>query len=123
MPPYLSEYPLGLERTVLHIISLHIGRDHAIGGQALTTTAGLLGFPCQDRQVREAIKQLRRDGHLIGSAAGDNGGYFLIASHQEFEDFASSTFRAQIVDMSETLKAMQSAAAQKWGTSLQQSLF
>ena len=66
--------------------------------------------------VREQIKQLRRAGHLIGSAAGVGGGYYLIKTPQEFQDFLLSEYQSKINDMHRTADSMRDAADKKWGS-------
>jgi predicted DNA-binding transcriptional regulator YafY len=67
-------------------------------------------YGASERQVREYIKQLRRAGHLIGSAPGADGGYYLITSIDEFNDFMRSEYLAKIKEMRETVNAMNHAA-------------
>jgi len=112
-----------LQLAVLRVLSFYSGRDHPISGSNLAQAVGRIGFSANERQVREAVRQLRRAGHLIGSAAGEGGGFFMLTSLQEFENFAASEFHALITDMSQTLMAMQDAAERKWNPSTQPVLF
>lgn len=120
----IRDMPAGLDRQILRILQLHRGRDNAIGRDQLVAGVRISGFRrIDERQVREMIKQLRRAGHLIGSAAGGGGGYYLIASQAEFEEFAQQEYKAKISDMAETLRAMQLTAENLWGPHLQPTLF
>ena len=119
----LAAMPLGLDRAILRVLSMHIGRDQAIGREGLVLAAASLGFPAHERQVREAVKELRRQGELICSAAGEDGGYYLASSREEFEEFAQSEFGAKIADMSQTLGAMRQAADRAFGQGMQLGLF
>ena len=70
------------------------------------------------------IKLLRRAGHLICSAAGENGGYYLISSLDEFNEFMQTEFLSKIRDMSKTAHVMTHAATKKFGGHVNQlSLF
>lgn len=63
-----------LEQIVLFILSARVGRTYAIGRSDLLAEVKRRGIATNERQVREAIKQLRRQGHLICSAPGEDGG-------------------------------------------------
>lgn len=119
----LKTMPPGLDRAVLRVLSQRVGREQTISRGQLVTTVGRLGFGAHERQIRVVIKELRRQGHLICSAAGDKGGYWMAADRKEFEAFGHQEFEAKISDMSETWRAMQKAADQKFGTSVQERLF
>ena len=76
------------------------------------------------RAVGQQIKLLRRAGHLIGSAAGENGGYYLICSLDEFNEFMQTEFLSKIRDMSITAHSLTHAATKKFGDHVNQlSLF
>lgn len=119
----VSGMPAGLDRAVLRVLASRIGRDRAVGRKELTALVGRLGFHAHERQVRETIKQLRRDGHLICSAAGEDGGYYMAKDRQEYNEFRQAEFAAKIVDMNETLRAMDAAAERQFGKAMQKSLF
>ena len=119
----LKGMPAGLDRAVLRILSQRVGRGQVISRTALVRSVARLGFAAHERQIRDVIKELRRDGHLICSAAGENGGYWMAADRQEFDAFGHQEFEAKISDMSQTWRAMQKAADQKFGTAVQESLF
>lgn len=122
-PQYLpNELPAGLEKAIFQILSRHIGRSNPISRRDLCRSLRL--FNISERAVREQIRQMRRSGHLIGSAAGVNGGYYLISTPQEFREFLISEYLAKIKDMRETVNAMKQSADQQWGArSLQLDLF
>ena len=73
--------------------------------------------------MREAIKQLRRQGHLICSMPGVDGGYYMAKSSAEYEEFRQVEFNAKITDMLETLRAMDAGARSQFGNGLQMGLF
>jgi len=120
----LKTMPAGLDRAILRILSQRVGMDNKILGSRMFDMLRGLGFALRDpRQMREAIKGLRRDGHLICSAPGTRGGYWLAANRKEFEDFGHAEFEAKIIDMSETWRAMRQAADQQFGNAIQERLF
>lgn len=119
----VKEMPAGLDRAVLRVLSGRIGRENAIGRKELTELVGRHGFRAHERQVRETIKALRREGHLICSAAGEDGGYYLAKDKREYDEFRQAEFAAKIVDMNETLRAMDAAAERQFGKAMQKSLF
>jgi predicted DNA-binding transcriptional regulator YafY len=118
----IKEMPVGLDRALLRILSFHPGREKAVGGSDLRSLAAVSGFRVQERTLREALKQLRRQGHLICSAPGENGGYYLAANMAEFQEFARMEFEGKIADMSETLNVMRKAAVQQFGEGVQMGL-
>lgn len=119
----LKTMPAGLDRAILRILSPRVGRERAVGRAALVKMVHQLGINAHERQVREEIKELRRQGHLICSAPGESGGYWMAANRMELERFGQQEFEAKIIDMSETWRAMQKAADQKFGQGVQESLF
>lgn len=119
----IKNMPPGLERAILRILGFHRGRLQAIGGEELTHQLASTGCPTEQRSVREAIKGLRREGHLICSMPGTEGGYYLANTAAEFEEFAGQEFEAKISDMAETLAAMRKAAREQFGQGVQGRLF
>jgi hypothetical protein len=119
----LASMPPGLDRAILRVLTARPGRASAVGRAELVRLVNALGFDAQERQVREEIKLLRRAGHLIGSAPGEDGGYYWISSLQEYEEFDQREFSAKISDMAVTRAAMNAAARSKFGDAIQQTLF
>lgn len=119
----IDSIPPGLERAILRTLSFHQGKGNAIGRMEMVEAAARMGMRVHERQLRECIKQLRRQGHLIGSLAGEAGGYYLIATQKEYQEFKRTEFLAKIADMSETLSAMDRAAQAQFGNAIQGTLF
>lgn len=111
----IAALPAGLDRAVLRILSYHVGRANAIGRQALLMRLGDHGFKVKERAARLCISQLRKAGSLICSAPGEDGGYYLPQDAAEFDDFVRLEYEAKIIDMRETLSAMQRSAERTWG--------
>ena len=106
--------PSDLDRSLLTLLSAHAGRANPIS--RLDLCAALSRYRLSERQIREQIRLLRRAGHLIGSAPGEDGGYYLITTLEEFNEFMQSEYLAKIKDMSETAHAMTRAANRVWGS-------
>lgn len=115
-------YSPALGKAILHVLSRHIGLEEAIGRQQLIKQPEIKACGVGERVVRDTIRLLRRDGHLICSAPGAEGGYYLPSSWEEFDVFAAAEYQAKISDMSVTLAAMKKAARQRWGEARQPSL-
>ena len=113
----------GLNAAILSILSHHIGRNNAISRGGLCLELDRAGFNVHERLMRLAISQLRKRGNMIGSAPGNDGGYYMIADQDEFDEFARTEYRAKILDMQETLTAMQREASRRWPKPGQLSLF
>ena len=112
---FIVEGPLppDLNLAIMTVLSFHIGRRNPISRTQLFVS--LKDFKIGDRHLRERIKQLRRTGHLIGSLAGENGGYYLITTPDDLQEFLTREYLAKINDMRQTVEAMTKAASQRWG--------
>ena len=120
---YVQSIPRGLDQVVLRIIREHTGRIHALGRKALVTQLEKrTGNIYHERLVRECIKQLRRQGHLICSTPGEDGGYYIAANKAEFDLFDQTEFGAKIADMNETRQAMLKAARERFSDATQDKL-
>lgn len=115
--------PQGLDRAIMRVLSFHEGVGQAIGRKDLVEEISGMGFTVHERQVRETIKYLRRQGWMICALAGKDGGYYLASSRAEYEDFRQREFIAKIADMAETVKAMDGAARARFGDYAQGGLF
>jgi hypothetical protein len=115
----ILSYDGGLEPAVLFILSYHIGSARAIGREALVLALVKMGQGAHERAVRECIKQLRRQGHLICSMPGEGGGYYMANTLAEFDEFDHNEFGAKIADMNQTRLAMLKAAHEKFGEAVQ----
>ena len=93
-------------------LSEHCGRENPISRRLLLNK--LARFQISDRQLRAEIRSMRRSGHLIGSAAGADGGYYLITTMEEFQEFLQTEYLAKIKDMSRTVCAMNRAAQEQF---------
>lgn len=110
----------GLDRAILRVIAFHPGKAKAVAKSDLVTDLRQMGFGGQlsfatfERKIRLVIVELRKSGHLICSSSGE-GGYYLAATVEEYEEFAQVEYRSKIIDMSETLREMDAAAKKVFG--------
>ncbi len=114
----IESMPHGLDRIVLRTVTRYTAARPISRGELVAAVA-MMGFHASERQVRETIKTLRRHGHLICSMPGNDGGYYLARSRREYEDFRAAEYAAKISDMSETMRAMDAAAREKFGDGVQ----
>jgi hypothetical protein len=105
-----------LEKSVLLIISYHIGRKNVISGARLLFELQCQGFDIKDtRYFREIINKLRKEGYAIGSTGGIKGGYWLCANMEELEAFLKVQFHDFAMDLLEQESAMRKGASRMWG--------
>jgi hypothetical protein len=104
-----------VERTLLRVLSFHVGRQNVIGRPGLLAQLNRSGFDIDDRQLRLQINLLRKRGILICSAGGRNGGYWIAANHDEIDKFLNHEVRARIADLSEQDRAMSTSAREAFG--------
>lgn len=116
------EIPTGLEGDLLRILHCHHGKDRKIGGAALLAQVRLSGVKVSERVFRYAIHELRRDGYLICSMPGEDGGYWIASSLDEFTEFIDQEIHPKAMDLLETEKVMRQAARQQFGEAVQLSL-
>lgn len=113
----------GLERAVLRTLEKRVGREMAISRQELVKTIVSLGCSASDRAIRAKINELRKQGVLICSAGGHDGGYWLAKDRQEVDAFLGAEIRSKAMDLLETANAMSEAARERWGEGVQASMF
>lgn len=110
----------GLDRAILRVLGYHAGKDQAIDKDELIRQLNLLGYGNKlryatfERQIRLTIVALRKNKHLICSSSGE-GGYFIARDRAEYDEFAQVEYRSKIIDMSETLRAMDEGAQHAFG--------
>ena len=119
---YQVDLPPSVERAVFQTVRQYTAL-HPIGRAKLVEAVNSFGHPADERQVREAIKMLRRNGYLICAAAGTGGGYYLAHSYEDYEGFRQRELAAKISDMAETMRAMDATARERFGDGVQIGLF
>jgi hypothetical protein len=111
--------PYGLAHAALRVLGFHTGRADAVGRFELLEALVKMGFDANERQLRRCIHDLRRKGHLICSAPGEDGGYYLAADLAEFREFCERELHPKAIDLLETESAMKESARQKFGEAVQ----
>lgn len=119
---YSRTYPPELRNHLIEILARYIGKENAIGRSGLVSRCYQRGLRVSERQIRECIKYLRRNGYLICAVPGINGGYYMASTKAEFSDFDHAEFGAKIADMNETRQAMLKTAVKQFGDATQLSL-
>jgi hypothetical protein len=117
-----TAYPPSLRQHLIEILAAYVGKDQAASRGLLVNRCNQRGFHVSERQVRECIKYLRRNGYLVCAMPGTNGGYYMASSKAEFAEFDHAEFGAKIADMNETRQAMQKTAVKQFGDGVQLSL-
>lgn len=116
MPKYSDDE---LDRHVLFFLRQHVGKGSPIGRWELV--ARLYGpdacFPQNDnnfadRQIREAVARLRKQGVLICDM-GDGKGRYLASSLEEYQGFRKY-YGSSAFEKLEAIRAMDKAAGQEW---------
>jgi biotin operon repressor len=66
------------------------------------------GFNVSLRDVNEAVRQLRKDGYLVGSSKEKPYGYYLPANESEISGYLG-TFKSELFDMLKTFNRQKRA--------------
>lgn len=111
-----------ISRVLAVLVGIGHGREKAISRTKLLVMLQDRGCYTSERAVRLAIHALRRDGCLICSAPGEDGGYYLAATHDEFLDFCNRELHPKAMDLLETERAMKASAKRIWGDAVQLAL-
>lgn len=119
---YNAAYPSELRQALIEMLASYVGKEKAIGRMGLVHRCYQRGFRVSERQVRECIKYLRRNGYLICATPGKKGGYYMASTKEEFGEFDHAEFGAKIADMNETRQAMLKTATKQFGEAVQLSL-
>jgi hypothetical protein len=113
-----------LQSVILEVLEQHRGRGNPIRSPELEQTFfHQTGMKVDGSQIRAAMNALRKDGVLIGSASGSSPkGYYMIETWNEYDQFIQRELGARLVDLSQTISAMNKSAERKLLT-LQPELF
>ena len=108
--------PAELLGAVQHVLTFHVGRRNAIPRFELVREVNrITSREYSERQVRAAVNALRKQGHLILSAGGADGGYWMAKSRKEVEEFLVREVRSRYRDLVEMEKAIRAAADRVFG--------
>ncbi len=103
---------------IIRLLGFHVGRERAMTKDRLLDELARSGFHLTESEFRQEIAALRKQGIMIGSSAGSNPGYFLIANMGEFDEFIATELLARIKDLQETYRAMSGSAQTQFCTAL-----
>ena len=103
---------------IIRLLGFHVGRERAMTKFRLLDELARAGFYMTEREFRSEIAALRKQGILIGSSAGSNPGYYLIANMGEFDEFTATELLSRIKDLNDTYRAMSGAAQTQFGGQL-----
>jgi hypothetical protein len=115
-----AELPTTLPDLVMATLQSHVGRDNAIRRRDLLLQLGphmsQIGVPPgrMDRNLRLAIRALRKRGCPICSTGGSKGGYFLAADRSELDQYLVVEVHGRAIDLLEQEKAMRQGAERLW---------
>ena len=101
-------------KAVLQILRGCVGRENAMTGSFIAWQLGRRDKYAY-RPVQAAIRNLKRDGHLIVAAMDEEPrGYFIAATAEEWNRY-SRPFLSRAKDIWETARVMEKSAAAKFG--------
>ena len=115
MGAMIAELPVGLDRAVLRVLSMHKGRENAISRGQLVLDVGSMGFHMHERAIRACINLLRKDGHPICSTGGEDGGYWWAVNWDELNDYLQREVDARATDLLEQSRALRATGERLWG--------
>ncbi|MGI6259996.1 MAG: hypothetical protein ACOYKC_09090 [Anaerolineaceae bacterium] len=123
VPKWLNH--LTIKDMVLNLIENQGRYEMPIPRKTLEDQLRRLGFLVtkDDRPMRRAIEELRREGHLICHKKDKPDGYYLASNKAEYEDFRTREYRSRIANMADTMREMDKAAEAKFGEAVQLELF
>jgi hypothetical protein len=121
MPRYTDEQ---LDQEVLFMLKQHIGQEAPIGRwEMVAKIYGPVAAQDQndgnysDRQIRESVERLRKNGILVCDMA-DGTGRFLAKSLEEYQSFRMK-YGSRAFTVIETLREMDKSSESQWGNVLQ----
>lgn len=97
-------------------------KDNPISVPDLTALVNRHGYNLSERMTRDTVSKLRKEGVLICSVSKQGGGYYMATNRDEYLEFRRIKYSAQVLDMLETLRAMDHAADRRFN-GLQERLF
>lgn len=109
------EYPPGLEKSVYQVLFERTGRGNAISRQALLSLVQAVYPKTSDRQLRACVNKLRKDGVMICSTGGEEGGYWIPVNWDELDEYIERELHSRAMDLLEQESALRQSAERKWG--------
>lgn len=117
-----------LEDAILEILEDHKGKERSITGKAIRERVlRVYGMrKVETRTVMNAVANLRARGYLI-AASNAEGGYWMMASKEEYHEFMQRQVWSRIRSLLDSRKAMRASAIRQFGsleeTPMQMELF
>ena len=103
------------ERKILNTVEGHAKKKPLSRFELVNKVNRLLLGSISERRTRNAIREMRKKGVLILSTGGNNGGYYMAKSLDEYYEFRDHEFKSKALDMLETVSAMDASAAEQFG--------
>jgi len=112
----LANMPPGLERSVLRVLSYHIGGHNRIDRKNLVQLAFNAEWSeTRDRQVREAIAKLQLEYPILSDSGA--GGYWIASDYDEVEAYAAE-IDSRAKDLLEKSRSLRAIAERTLGTQM-----
>ncbi len=111
----IGRLPAGLDRAILRILSFHVGRSKTISRTNLVHSLRDHGFDVHERMARAQINQLRKQGHLICSTGGSDGGYYLASNWNELDEYLARELHSRAMDLLEQEKSLRKEGEKRFG--------
>lgn len=113
-----------IEKEILNLLK-NRDYEYPYTRKALESTLRYLGLLItkDDRPMRLAIESLRKKGYLVCHRKGNQNGYFIAKTMEEYEEFRWREYKKRIISASKTLGIMDKAAEAKFGQQIQLELF
>jgi len=99
----------------LQTLAFHCGKKRAIGRKDLVLALSQFGFDIHERMIRACINQLRKEGNIICSTGGVDGGYYLADNWEELNEYLVREVHSRAMDLLEQEKALKASGERKWG--------
>jgi len=101
-----------MKAAILYALQYHVGEKNAIQAEKLRLRLGMEGIHVALWEVRDAIHEMRNDGHLIASG---QRGYFIPETRQEAFKYIDQVFRVPARDVLTTARKQRQAAIHYFG--------
>lgn len=117
----MKHLPDGLEEATLETLEKDaVGKPNTMSRHDLVyLTSARMMRKIDERQVRLAVHALRRKGHLVCSAPGEIGGYWLAVNWGEVDECCDHEFHSKALNLLKTESCMKMAARQLFGEAVQ----
>jgi hypothetical protein len=103
------------ERKILNTVESHAKLKPLSRFELVNKVNRLLLSSLSERRTRNAIREMRKKGVLILSSGGNNGGYYMAGSLDEYYQFRDREYKSRALDILETVSAMDASAAEQFG--------